>query len=139
MWRRDPCFPDWLAGLERILTPGDESPFVSCTECGWDLREAGALLREEDVEAVDLQSSLGSLVQGTLRRAANGREYLNLLHRATELFAKDLGTVPFEYLKTPHRAAVLKRAYWLLAEDRWRFIQSVCLSARSSLNEAAKQ
>jgi hypothetical protein len=54
------------------------------------------------------------------------------------MFAKGFGTVPFEYLKTRHRAAVLKQAYWLLAEDRWRFIQSVCSSARRSLNEAAK-
>jgi hypothetical protein len=117
-----------------MLTPGGEPPFIRCGACGWDLRDAGALDGSDHSDAVALQRAVESIVRGTQVRTINGREYLNLLNRSTEMFAKDVGTVPFEFLKTRHRAAILQKAYWLLAEDRWRFIQNVCSSARPSLN-----
>ena len=103
-----------------MLTPGGEPPFIRCGNCGWDVRNSGALDRSEDGDAIPLQRALESIVRGTQLRSMNGRDYLNLLYHSTELFAKDFGTVPFEYLKTRHRCAVLERASWLLAENRTR-------------------
>jgi hypothetical protein len=127
--------PIGLAGLERVLTPGGEPPFVRCGSCGCDLRDAGAAPRYSDGESLKVQARTQLFIQNTQKGVADARDYLVLLYRAAQLFAEELGTIPFEELKTRHRALVLKRASLLLDGDRWRYIQSLRGTPRPPMSE----
>jgi hypothetical protein len=65
-----------------------------------------------------------------LQTEADPSGYFWMLNQAAQLFAKNISVLQFAYLRCRYRAEVLERADWLLAEDRWRYIQSVCSSPR---------
>jgi hypothetical protein len=122
-----------LAGLEKAVTSNGEPPFVHCVSCGWDLRRRGVLAGEADHQLIQVQRLLEDLVLKWQTAEADPRDYFWMLHHAAELFAKELGTIPFEFLKARHRASVLERSTWLLDGDRWRYIQSVCSAPRPAI------
>lgn len=131
------AFPNGLLGLERVLTASSEPPFVTCTNCGWDLRTGkAAAVSAEDLEVQVAHErwleELGNLGQ-------DPSEYFWLLSHAVDLFSKEIGTIPFIYLPVRHRIEVLRRADWLLADDRWTYIQSISSVRRQPLGSAVKK
>ena len=122
-----------LAGLQRIVMMDGLPPFVRCVECGWDLRNRGAAATTITPEVLAVHRFLESLVC----ESEDASEYFWMLLRATELFSKEMGTLPFEFLRARHRATILLRATWLFENDRWRYIQSVAASPRPALRSRA--
>lgn len=127
------AFAVGLMGLERFMTPNGDPPFVRCVHCGWDLREGGVSNMELDDHILSVEVRHQDLLNAHLH-GADPSDYFWMLHHATELFSKEIGTLPFELLKTRHRAGVLQRACWLLNDERWWYIQSVCLSPRAAIS-----
>ena len=118
-----------LAGLERVLTPNGEVPFVRCVACGWDLRGRGPTCGQADDQVLATQKTHEDLLSQSNRGGGDPSDYSWLLQHAVELFSKELGTLQFGFLKARHRASVLQRAAWLLQDDRWRYISSIRTTA----------
>lgn len=108
-----------------------EPPFVTCTNCGWDLRSGKAAAAP--VEYVEVQVAHERWLETLGDSEQDPSDYFWLLSHAVELFSKEIGTIPFIYLPVRHRTEVLRRAGWLLAEDRWTYIQSVVINRRKPL------
>lgn len=117
-----------LVGLQKIVMPDGSPPFIRCVDCGWDLRSRGAAAAAITTEVLEVQRSLERLIG-----ESDPSNYFWMLLRATELFSKEIGTLPFEFLRARHRAPVLSRAVWLLQDDRWRYIQSVTSSPKAAI------
>ena len=128
-----------LAGLERVLTPNGEVPFVRCVACGWDLRGRGPTCGQADDQVLATQKTHEDLLSQSNRGGGDPSDYSWLLQHAVELFSKELGTLQFGFLKARHRASVLQRAAWLLQDDRWRYISSIRTTARPSLSVGARK
>ena len=126
------AFSTGLAGLERILTPNAEVPFVRCVKCGWDLRTAAGIQQEAPENTLLIQSRHDEWLE-----KLNPDDYFWVLNHAVSAFAGELGTLPFACMWTRHRAEVLQRAAWLLDGDRWRYIQSVCGTPRPPMGVSA--
>jgi hypothetical protein len=125
------AFTNGLLGLERVLTARSEPPFVTCTNCGWDLRSGKAAAAP--IEYVEVQVAHERWLETLGNSEQDPSDYFWLLSHAVELFSKEIGTIPFVYLPVRHRAEVLRRAGWLLADDRWTYIQSIATSRRKPL------
>jgi len=126
-----------LLGLEKSWLRDGEPPFLRCTGCGWDLRGAPPETVENDVLAI--QGRHEELLRQTPAGNFNATDYFWLLKNSANLFAKDLGTVPFEYLTVRYRSQVLERADWLLQGGRWRYISSVCSTARADMSRPQRK
>jgi hypothetical protein len=122
-----------LAGLEKILAPNGEAPFLRCVACGWDLRDVATHEDHLSEEILPLQRLHEQLLAASLRREVDGSDYFWMLDHAVQLFAKDVGTIPYAYLKARYRGQVLERANWLLQDERWRYIQSLRTEARRAI------
>ncbi len=124
------AYSSGLAGMsDLVVAQHGLSPLTRCGKCGWDLRKTQSA--DAPDELISQQKNHEVAIGNWRTRGWDPFDYFWVLRQGTAAFARELAHVPFQVATVGERTEVLLRVRWLLEDERWRYIQSVCSIPRS--------